>query len=129
MRIGTAEIYRVVERMPEVAESVAVGQQWNDDTRIVLFVVMKAGHSLDDDLRGRIRSRLREEASPRHVPAVILPVAEIPKTISGKIVELAIQNVVNGLPVANRDAIVRPETLDQFRDLPALRPAEPPRGA
>jgi len=129
VRIGTAEIYRVVEKMPEVAECVAVGQRYGGDTRIVLFVVMKDGRALDDPLRERIRAKLRAEASPRHVPAVILPVGEIPKTISGKIVELAIQNVVNGLPVPNRDAIVRPETLDQFRDLPALRDEGPASGA
>jgi len=129
VRIGTAEIYRVVEKMPEIAESVAVGQRWNDDTRIVLFVVMRPGYALDDALHARIRAKLRQEASPRHVPAVILPVQEIPKTISGKIVELAIQSVVNGEPVANRDAIVRPEALDQFRDLPALGGSDPPRDA
>jgi acetoacetyl-CoA synthetase len=121
VRIGTAEIYRVVEAIPEIAECIAIGQSWEDDTRIVLFVRMQPGALLDDAARERIRSMLRTQASPRHVPAHILEVADIPRTRSGKIVELAVRDVVNGRAVANTEAIANPEALELFRDLPELR--------
>ncbi|MFQ5700544.1 MAG: acetoacetate--CoA ligase [Acidobacteriota bacterium] len=121
VRIGTAEIYRVVEKIPEVLECMAIGQAWAESTRIILFVVLKTGCRLDDTLRETIRRRLRTEASPRHVPAKILQIEEVPRTISGKIVELAVTDVIHGRPVKNRDALARPEALDQFRDLPQLR--------
>ena len=121
VRIGTAEIYRVVERCPGVLESVAVGQEWRKDTRVILFVVLRDGFALDDALRGTIRSRLKQEASPRHVPAKILQVPMVPRTISGKIVELAVQNVIHDRPVANLHALAHPEALDAFRGLPELR--------
>ncbi|MEQ8483250.1 MAG: acetoacetate--CoA ligase [Pseudomonadales bacterium] len=116
VRIGTAEIYRQVERLPEIRESICVGQQWQDDVRVVLFVVMQAGCSLDDALRERIRSAIREHASPRHVPARILAVPDIPRTLSGKIVELAVREVIHGRPVRNTGALANPEALDHFRD-------------
>jgi acetoacetyl-CoA synthetase len=115
VRIGTAEIYTVVERFAEVAESVAVGQAWNDDVRVLLFVRMQPGASLNAALAGRIRDAIREQASPRHVPAKIIEVADIPRTISGKIVELAVRDAVHGRDVANAGALANPEALEQFR--------------
>jgi acetoacetyl-CoA synthetase len=121
VRIGTAEIYRPVERVPEVLESLAIGQDWQGDTRIVLFVRLREGLRLDDALAERIRERIRREASPRHVPARIAQVADIPRTRSGKIVELAVRDVVHGRAVRGREALANPEALELFRDLPELR--------
>ena len=121
VRIGTAEIYRQVEQLPEILESLCIGQQWQDDVRIVLFVRLRAGVDLDDSLRQRIRDHIRSQTTPRHVPAKIVSVADIPRTISGKIVELAVRNVVHGLPVTNTEALANPAALDLFRDLPELR--------
>jgi acetoacetyl-CoA synthetase len=120
VRIGTAEIYRQVEQLPEVLESLAVGQRWEGDERIVLFVRLAPGVSLDDGLRQRIADRLRRHASPRHVPARIISVADIPRTKSGKVVELAVRDVIHGRAVPNRDALANPEALDLYRDLPEL---------
>jgi len=120
VRIGTAEIYRVVEQFTEISESVAVGQEWHGDVRVVLFVKLRDGIVLDDALRDRLRAALRTQASPRHVPAKIVQVAAIPRTISGKIVELAVREVIHGRPVGNTDALANPEALDAFRDLPEL---------
>lgn len=120
VRIGTAEVYRVVEAMPEVGEAIAIGQRRAQGTRMVLFVRLRAGHTLDESLRDRIRAGLRRHASPRHVPAVILEVADIPRTRSGKIVELAVRAVVHGEPVAGRQALANPEALDHFRERPEL---------
>ena len=116
VRIGTAEIYRRVDTMAEIEESVVVGQPWENDTRIVLFVKMAAGHELDDQLRDRIRSKIRSEVTPRHVPAVIATVTDIPRTRSGKITELAVRDVIVGRPIANVEALANPEALEQFRD-------------
>jgi acetoacetyl-CoA synthetase len=116
VRIGTAEIYRRVDTMAEIEESVVVGQPWENDTRIVLFVKMAAGHDLDDQLRDRIRSKIRSEVTPRHVPAVIATVTDIPRTRSGKITELAVRDVIAGRPIANVEALANPEALAQFRD-------------
>jgi acetoacetyl-CoA synthetase len=116
VRIGTAEIYRQVERLDEIRESVCIGQRWQDDVRVVLFVVLREGVVLDETLRGRIRQVLRDNASPRHVPAVILQVDDIPRTRSGKISELAVRDSVEGRPVANSEALLNPEALDQYRD-------------
>ena len=120
VRIGTAEIYRQVEKLDEVIESIAIGQNWEDDVRVVLFVVLAPGISLDDDLRARIRKVIRDNTTPRHVPARILDVPDIPRTISGKIVELAVRAVVHGEPVKNTDALANPDALDYFRDRPEL---------
>jgi len=114
VRIGTAEIYRQVEQLPQVAEAVAVAQEWDGDTRIVLFVRLAEGAVLDDALRDTIKRTLRERCSPRHVPAVIEAVADIPRTRSGKITELAVADVVNGRPVRNTEALANPEALAQF---------------
>ncbi|UVL26893.1 acetoacetate--CoA ligase [Pseudomonas donghuensis] len=120
VRIGTAEIYRQVEKVHEVVESVAIGQRWQHDVRVVLFVRLRDGLQLDDALQARIRQVIRSNTTPRHVPAVIAAVTDIPRTISGKIVELAIRNVVHGEPVKNTDALANPEALEQFRDRPEL---------
>ncbi len=121
VRIGTAEIYRQVEKVEEVVESVAIGQDWHNDVRVVLFVRLREGLQLDDALRQHIRQLIRQYTTPRHVPAVIVQVTDIPRTISGKLVELAIRNVVHGLPVKNTDALANPEALAQFRDRAELR--------
>ncbi len=120
VRIGTAEIYRQVEKLDEVMESIAIGQDWDDDVRVILFVVMRDGATLDDAMRDRIRRVIRENTTPRHVPAKIIAVPDIPRTISGKIVELAVRNVVHGRPVKNTDALANPDALDHFRNLEAL---------
>ena len=119
--IGTAEIYRQVERIDEVTEGLVIGQDWGGDVRVVLFVTLRPGLSLDDDLIARIKARIRVEASPRHVPAKILQVAEIPRTKSGKIVELAVRDLVHGRAIKNIEALANPEALDHFRDLEDLR--------
>jgi acetoacetyl-CoA synthetase len=120
VRIGTAEIYRQVEKLDEVLESIAIGQDWEGDVRVVLFVVMREGLSLDDTMKSRIRQVIRENTTPRHVPAKIIQVAEIPRTISGKIVELAVRNIVHGKPVKNTDALANPAALANFRDIEEL---------
>ncbi|MCH4562902.1 acetoacetate--CoA ligase [Halomonas sp. EGI 63088] len=121
VRIGTAEIYRQVDKVDEVLESLCIGQQWQDDVRVVLFVRLRDGLTLDDALRQRIRDTIRIHASPRHVPARILQVDDLPCTRSGKLVELAVRDVVHGRPVANLEALANPEALAQFEDLPELR--------
>lgn len=121
VRIGTAEIYRQVEKVEGIVESIVIGQQWQDDVRVVLFVVLQAGLTLDDALRAKIRDSIRQNTTPRHVPAKILQVNDIPRTLSGKIVELAVRNVVHGQPVNNTDALANPEALEQFRDRKELQ--------
>ena len=121
VRIGTAEIYRQVEQLPEVIESLVIGQDFQNDVRVVLFVRLAAGIDLDDALVARIRAQIRSNTTPRHVPAIVLSVADIPRTRSGKIVELAVRDVVHGRAVRNREALANPEALDQFADLEALR--------
>lgn len=120
VRIGTAEIYRQVEKVPQVLDSVAIGQQWQDDVRVVLFVRLQDGVTLDDALQQQIRQVIRANTTPRHVPAKIVAVTDIPRTISGKVVELAVRNVVHGEPVKNTDALANPEALEQFRNRPEL---------
>ncbi len=121
VRIGTAEIYAQVEQVPEVVESIAVGQEWDGDTRIVLFVRLRDGVKLDEALTQKIKLQVRTGASPRHVPAKIIQIADIPRTRSGKITELAVRDVVHGRPVKNTEALANPEALDLYKDLPALR--------
>ncbi len=122
VRIGTAEIYAQVEQMPEVMEALAIGQKTPDnDERIVLFVRLAEGVELTDALQAEIRRRIRTGASPRHVPAVIVAVPDIPRTRSGKIVEIAVRDVVHGRPVKNVEALANPEALEHFRDRPELR--------
>ncbi|PAV25609.1 acetoacetyl-CoA synthetase [Tamilnaduibacter salinus] len=121
VRIGTAEIYRQVEKVDEVLESLAIGQQWQDDVRVVLFVRLRDDVTLDDDLCQQIRQTVRQNTTPRHVPAKIIQVPDIPRTLSGKIVELAVRKVVHGEPVKNQDALANPEALSHFRDRPELK--------
>jgi len=121
VRIGTAEIYAQVEQIPEVLEAICIGQDWDNDVRVVLFVRLKEGTAFDDRLRDAIRQKIRTGASPRHVPAKIVAIADIPRTKSGKITELAVRDVVHGRPVKNTEALANPEALDLYRDLPDLR--------
>lgn len=121
VRIGTAEIYNQVEQLDEVLEAICIGQDWDDDVRVVLFVRLADGVALDEDLQARIRSKIRTGASPRHVPARIIAVSDIPRTKSGKIVELAVRDVVHGRPVKNQEALANPEALALFADLEELK--------
>ena len=121
VRIGTAEIYRVVERIESIVECIAAAQNWDDDTRIVLFVRLVDSATLDDELQATIRRQLREHCSPRHVPARIIHVTDIPRTRSGKITELAVADVINGRAVRNTEALANPEALDQYRNRPELQ--------
>ena len=121
VRIGTAEIYRQVEKIEEVAESIAISQQWRDDVRIVLFVRLREGLTLDDRLRDKIRTTIRGNTTPRHVPARIVQALDLPRTINGKLVELAVREVVHGRAVKNTDALANPQALDYFKDLPELQ--------
>jgi acetoacetyl-CoA synthetase len=120
VRIGTAEIYRQVEKLDDIIESIAIGQDWDDDVRVILFVVMRDGVELDDGVKQQIRTVIRENTTPRHVPAKIIAVPEIPRTISGKIVELAVRDVVHGRPVKNTDALANPEALRHFENIAEL---------
>jgi acetoacetyl-CoA synthetase len=121
VRIGTAEIYAQVEQIPEVLEAIAIGQDWDNDVRVVLFVRLAEGAVCDAGLQDKIRKKIRSGASPRHVPAKIVAVADIPRTKSGKITELAVRDVVHGRPVKNTEALANPEALALYRDLPDLR--------
>ena len=120
VRIGTAEIYRQVEKLDEVVESIAIGQNWDDDVRVVLFIVLRPEVVLDDELCGRIRTVIRKNTTPRHVPAKIVDVADIPRTKNGKIVELAVRSVVHGETVKNTEALANPEALEHFRNIALL---------
>ncbi|WP_347900889.1 acetoacetate--CoA ligase [Pseudomonas purpurea] len=121
VRIGTAEIYRQVEKVEQVLDSVAIGQQWQHDVRVVLFVKLRDGVELNEALEQQIRQVIRANTTPRHIPAKIVAVTDIPRTISGKVVELAVRNVVHGQAVKNTDALANPEALEQFRDRPELK--------
>jgi len=121
VRIGTAEIYRQVEQIDEVLESIAVGQDWEGDVRVVLFVRLAEGVDLDEDLITRIKQRIRANTTPRHVPAKVIAVADIPRTMSGKIVELAVREVIHDRPVKNTEALANPKALDLYKHLPALQ--------
>jgi acetoacetyl-CoA synthetase len=120
VRIGTAEIYRQVEKLAEIEEALVIGQDWHNDVRVVLFVRLAEGLVLDDELVARIKAEIRAGASPRHVPDVVLEVADIPRTKSGKITELAVRDVVHGRPVKNKEALANPEALELFADRPEL---------
>jgi acetoacetyl-CoA synthetase len=121
VRIGTADIYAQVETIEEVVDSLAVGQNWDDDVRIVLFVKLAHGVQLSDELKQKIRKTIRENATPRHVPAKIIAVNDIPYTISMKKVELAVRQIIHGEPVLNTEALTNPESLELFRDLAELQ--------
>ena len=121
VRIGTAEIYRQVETFEEILEALAIGQEKNNDVRVVLFVVMKEQQELTDDLKDQLRRRIKQNTTPRHVPDLIVSVAALPRTLSGKIVELAVRAVVHNLPVKNKEALANPEALEYFKDIPDLQ--------
>ena len=121
IRIGTAEIYRQVEKFPAILDSVAVAQQWDDDSRIILFVRLQDGMQLTDTLEADIRQTIRTNTTPRHVPAQIIQVADIPRTRTGKVAELAVRKVIHNEAVNNIEALANPDSLDLFRDLPVLR--------
>jgi acetoacetyl-CoA synthetase len=121
VRIGTAEIYRQVEQLPEILESLVIGQDWDNDVRVVLFVKLKPGQKLDGPLQDRIKKQIRTNTTPRHVPARIVQIADIPRTKSGKITELAVRDIVHGRPVKNREALANPEALDLYKDIADLR--------
>jgi acetoacetyl-CoA synthetase len=122
VRIGTAEIYNQVERLREIADSLAIGQDWKSDQRVILFVKLAEGYTLTDELKNKIGKTLRENASPRHVPARIIEVPDIPYTLNMKKVEIAVTNLIHGRPVLNRDALVNPESLDYYESiLPELQ--------
>ena len=117
IRIGTAEIYNQLDKFEEVADSLAIGQEWKGDQRIVLFVKLAEGYSLAKELQSRIRKDLRENASPRHVPARIIEAPDIPYTFNLKKVESAVTDILQGRPVSNRDALVNPESLDYYESI------------
>jgi acetoacetyl-CoA synthetase len=121
VRIGTAEIYRQVEKVPSVFESIAIGQNWQDDVRIILFVRLQDGKVLDENLVNEIKNSIRSNTTPRHVPSKIIQVSDIPRTISGKIVEVAVKKIVEGLAINNTEALANPEALDLFKNIPALQ--------
>ncbi len=116
VRIGTAEIYRQVEKIPAVIDSVVIGQHWQNDVRIVLFVKLRENEKLTPDLEASIRQTIRTHASPRHAPTKILQVSDIPRTISGKVVEVAVRQVVHGEAVNNLHSLANPKALDCFRN-------------
>ena len=120
VRIGTAEIYAQVERIPEVLEALAIGQDWQGDVRVILFVRLRAGVTLGEELVAALKKAIREGASPRHVPAKIIAIADIPRTKSGKITELAVREVVHGRPVKNKEALANPEALELYAGLAEL---------
>ncbi len=121
VRIGTAEIYRIVEQQPEIKESIAVGQDWDNDVRVILFVVLQPGHSLNDTLVAKLKKSIREQASPRHVPAKVIAVPDIPRTKSGKITELAVRDVIHNREIKNTEALANPEALEHYKNLAALK--------
>jgi acetoacetyl-CoA synthetase len=121
VRIGTAEIYRQVESLEEIADSIVVGQDWENDVRVILFVKTAAAAPLDDALKNKIKKTIRDNTTPRHVPALILPITDVPVTLNGKKVEIAVRNVIEGKPVTNKDALANPEVLDLFANIPELK--------
>ena len=121
VRIGTAEIYRQVEAMDEIVDSLVIGQNWEDDVRVILFVKLAKSIEFNDNLAKKIKTTIRTNCTPRHVPAKIIPIADIPYTISGKKVELAVKKVLSGEPVLNRDALGNPEALDLYTNIPELQ--------
>ena len=121
VRIGTSEIYRVVENLPEIADSLVVGQKWGDDERVILFVKLTEDTSLHHEFIRKIKKTIRSECSPRHVPKKVIEIADIPYTINGKKVEIAVKKIIHGEDVPNRDALANPESLQFYQNLPDLQ--------
>jgi acetoacetyl-CoA synthetase len=120
VRIGTSEIYRVVEQMDEIVDSLVIGQSWENDIRIIMFIVLRGNRLLTKELTEKIKQNIRNQTTPRHVPAKIIQVTDIPRTISGKKVEIAVTKIIHGEPVENKDALANPESLSQFYNINAL---------
>jgi len=120
VRLGTAEIYSVVEKFKEIKESIVVGQSWNNDIRIILFVVLNQGHKLTDEIKNNIKKAIKSNASPRHVPSKIISILDIPKTKNGKLVELAVKQTVEGQTIKNLEALANPNSLKQFKNIKEL---------
>jgi len=120
VRIGTAEIYNVVENMDEIEDSVVIGQKWEDDERVILFVKLNDGFTLDDDLKVKVSKLIRSNCSPRHVPAIILETKGVPYTLNGKKVEIAVKKAILGQEIKNKDALANPEVLDYFSGITGL---------
>jgi acetoacetyl-CoA synthetase len=121
VRIGTAEIYRQVEQIEEIEDSIVIGQEWKNDVRVILFVKLKSGQTMTDALKSKIKTAIRTNASPRHVPAKIIAVPGIPYTLNMKKVEMAVRKVIAGQPVSNRDALMNPELLDYYAGIEELQ--------
>ena len=121
MRLGTAEIYSEIERFKEIKESLVVGQSWDNDIRIILFVVLNNGLILDKNLINKLKKEIKKQASPRHVPSKIIKVSDIPRTKNGKIVELAVKNVIEGSNIKNIEAISNPQILNEYKNLSELK--------
>jgi len=120
VRLGTAEIYSVVEQLEEIKESIVVGQTWKNDIRIILFVVLNQGHNLTLSLKDKIKKTIRSSASPRHIPSKIISISDIPKTKNGKLVELAVKQTIEGEPIKNLEALANPDSLEQFKNIKEL---------
>ena len=120
VRLGTAEIYSVVEKFEEIQESIVIGQSWDNDVRIILFVVLNKNYNLTNKIKDKIKKAIRSNASPRHVPSKIIPVLEIPKTKNGKLVELAVKQSVEGEAIKNLEALANPDSLNQFKNITEL---------
>ena len=120
VRLGTSEIYSVVEKFKEIQESIVIGQSWNNDIRIILFVVLNKGHILSEEIKFKIKKEIRSSASPRHIPSKIIPILEIPKTKNGKLVELAVKQSVEGEKIKNLEALINPDCLEQFKNIKEL---------
>ena len=120
VRLGTSEIYSEVEKFKEIKESIVIGQSWKNDIRIVLFVILNPKYLLDEELINNIKKQIKKNASPRHVPAKIISVNDIPRTKNGKIVELAVKNIIEGNVIKNKEALSNPEVLDQYTNLKEL---------
>ena len=120
VRLGTAEIYSIVEKFDEIQESIVIGQSWNNDIRIILFIVLNKDYNLNDEIKNKIKKAIRVNASPRHVPSKIISISEIPKTKNGKLVELAVRQSVEGEAIKNLDVLANPDSLKQFKNIKEL---------
>ena len=120
VRLGTAEIYSVVEKLKEIQESIVIGQKWKNDVRIILFIVLNKGYNLTDEVKDKIKKAIRIDASPRHVPSKIISILDIPKTKNGKLVELAVKQCIEGEAIKNLEALANPDSLKQFKNIKEL---------